>query len=88
MKNKVFGLIMGESWEIIIGDFKKVFIDNKIMNEEGEYESFKEECIESKGVWFIDDMGFCEGESESEVMSKMGGIGLVSLSLGMQGKGI
>ena len=88
MKNKVFGLIMGESWEIIIGDFKKVFIDNKIMNEEGEYESFKEECIESKGVWFIDDMGFCEGESESEVMSKMGGIGLVKLSWGMYGKGI
>ena len=78
---------MGEG-RIIIGDFKKVFIDNKIMNEEGEYESFKEECIESKGVWFIDDMGFCEGESESEVMSKMGGIGLVSLSLGMYGKGI
>ena len=78
---------MGDG-RFIIGDFKKVFIDNKIMNEEGEYESFKEECIESKGVWFIDDMGFCEGESESEVMSKMGGIGLVSLSLGMYGKGI
>jgi hypothetical protein len=87
MKIKIFGLIMGEG-RIIIGDFKKVFIDNKIMNEEGEYESFKEECIESKRVWFIDDMGFCEGESESEVMSKMGGIGLVSLSLGMYGKGI
>ena len=74
MKNKVFGLIMGESWEIIIGDFKKVFIDNKIMNEEGEYESFKEVCIESKGVWLIDDMGFCEGESEGEVMNKMVGV--------------
>ena len=78
---------MGEG-RIIIGDFKKVFIDNKIINEEGEYESFKEECIESKGIWFIDDMGFCEGESESEVMSKMRGIGLVSLGLGMYGKGI
>ena len=74
MKNKVFGLIMGESWEIIFGDFKKVFIDNKIMNEEGEYESFKEECIESKGVWFIDDMGFCEGDNEDEVRSKMVGV--------------
>ena len=74
MKNKVFGLIMGEIWEIIIGDFKKVFIDNKIMNEEGEYESFKEECFRSMGVWFIDDMGFCEGDNEDEVRSKMVGV--------------
>ena len=72
MKNKLFGLVMGEG-RIIIGDFKKVFIDNKIC-EEGEYESFKEECIESKGVWLIDDMGFCEGESEGEVMNKMVGV--------------
>ena len=63
---------MGEG-RIIIGDFKKVFIDNKIC-EEGEYESFKEVCIESKGVWLIDDMGFCEGESEGEVMNKMVGV--------------
>ena len=64
---------MGDG-RFIIGDFKEVFIDNKIMNEEGEYESFKEECIESKGVWLIDDMGFCEGESEGEVMNKMVGV--------------
>ena len=63
---------MGEG-RIIIGDFKKVFIDNKIC-EEGEYESFKEGCIESKGVWLIDDMGFCEGESEGELMKKMVGV--------------
>jgi hypothetical protein len=73
MKNKLFGMVFGEN-KIVIGDFKKVFIDNKIMNEEGEYESFKEECFRSMGVWFIDDMGFCEGESESEVMSKMVGV--------------
>ena len=72
MNKKLFGLVMGER-RIIIGDFKKVFIDNKIC-EEGEYESFKEECIESKGVWLIDDMGFCEGESEGEVMNKMVGV--------------
>ena len=72
MNKKLFGLVMGEG-RIIIGDFKKVFIDNKIC-EDGEYESFKEECIESKGVWLIDDMGFCEGESEGEVMNKMVGV--------------
>ena len=73
MNKKLFGLVMGDG-RFIIGDFKEVFIDNKIMNEEGEYESFKEECIKSEGIWFIDDMGFCEGESESEVMSKMVGV--------------
>ena len=73
MKNKLFGLVMGDG-RFIIGDFKKVFIDNKIMNEEGEYETFKEECFRSMGVWFIDDMGFCEGDNEDEVRSKMVGI--------------
>jgi chromosomal replication initiation ATPase DnaA len=70
MKNKLFGMVFGDS-KIVIGDFKKVFIDNKIMNEEGEYERFKEECFKSKDVWFLDDIGFCEGDNESEVMMKL-----------------
>ena len=70
MKNKLFGMVYGDS-KIVIGDFKKVFIDNRIMNEEGEYERFKEECFKGKDVWFIDDIGFCEGDNESEVMMKL-----------------
>ena len=73
MNKKLFGLVMGDG-RFIIGDFKEVFIDNKIMNEEGEYERFKKESFKSMGVWLIDDMGFCEGESEGEVMSKMMGV--------------
>jgi len=41
------------------------------MDNEGEYERFKEECFRGKDVWYIDDMGFCEGESKSEVMMKL-----------------
>ncbi len=63
-------MVFGDN-KIVIGDFKKVFIDNKIMNEEGEYERFKEECFKGKDVWFLDDIGFCEGESKSEVMMKL-----------------
>jgi hypothetical protein len=70
MKNKLFGLVMGRD-RVVIGDFKEVFIDNKIMDNEGEYERFKEECFRGKDVWYIDDMGFCEGGSKSEVMSKL-----------------
>ena len=66
MNKQCYGLINYNN-KIITGDFNKVFIATSTCMSLTELVDLKKQCEFKNGVYFIDDLAFCEGKSLSEV---------------------